>query len=202
VTDTNNDEPFDPDDRPKPTQPSVKAAEMFQRALEIQAAKASVEWEPKGKRIEYITIEIALMRGTYRKRLGCKRAGCRRACKRSPRVAEEPMGNRVMAARHSPAACSAGYGPETDPRLARQAPRLCSVILAFDPVRRHRVVAGSLRYESGSSPVSETATIVFRPHCQRDFRYDDGDRSTCRPRRTESSGRTPLRRRHGVSSRV
>jgi hypothetical protein len=35
---------------------------MFQRALEIQAARASVEWEPKGRRIEYITIEIALMR--------------------------------------------------------------------------------------------------------------------------------------------
>ena len=62
VTDTNSDEPFDPDDRPKPTQPSAKAAEMFQRALEIQTAKASVEWEPKGRRIEYITIEIALMR--------------------------------------------------------------------------------------------------------------------------------------------
>jgi hypothetical protein len=36
--------------------------ELFQRALEIQAAKGNVEWEPKGRRIEYITIEIALMR--------------------------------------------------------------------------------------------------------------------------------------------
>jgi hypothetical protein len=57
-----SDEFFDPGDGPRPTQPSAKAAEMFQRALEIQAAKASVEWEPKGKRIEYITLEIALMR--------------------------------------------------------------------------------------------------------------------------------------------
>jgi hypothetical protein len=57
-----SDELFDPGDGPRPTQPSAKAAEMFQRALEIQAAKASVEWEPKGKRIEYITLEIALMR--------------------------------------------------------------------------------------------------------------------------------------------
>jgi hypothetical protein len=62
VTDTNGNEPLHPDHRPRPAQPSAKAAEMFQRALEIQAAKASVEWEPKGKRIEYITIEIALMR--------------------------------------------------------------------------------------------------------------------------------------------
>jgi hypothetical protein len=62
VTDTNTDESFDSDDGPKPTQPSATAAEMFQRALEIQAAKASVEWEPKGRRIEYITIEIGLMR--------------------------------------------------------------------------------------------------------------------------------------------
>jgi len=44
------------------THPSAKAVELFQRALEIQTAKASVEWEPKGRRIEYITIEIALMR--------------------------------------------------------------------------------------------------------------------------------------------
>ena len=62
MTDTSSDEPFDPADGPKPTQPSAKAVEIFQRALEIQAAKASVEGEPKGRRIEYITMEIALMR--------------------------------------------------------------------------------------------------------------------------------------------
>jgi hypothetical protein len=62
VTDTNSDEPFDAQERPHPTQPSAKAVELFQRALEIQAAKASLEWEPKGRRIEYITTEIALMR--------------------------------------------------------------------------------------------------------------------------------------------
>jgi hypothetical protein len=47
---------------PQSTHPSPKAVELFQRALEIQAAKASVEREPKGRRNEYITIEIALMR--------------------------------------------------------------------------------------------------------------------------------------------
>jgi hypothetical protein len=31
-------------------------------ALEIQAAEAIGEWEPKGKRLEYIDIDIALMR--------------------------------------------------------------------------------------------------------------------------------------------
>lgn len=62
MTDNNNDEPFDPDEGPRPTHPTAKAVEMFQCALEIQAANASVEWEPKGRRIEYLTIEIALMR--------------------------------------------------------------------------------------------------------------------------------------------
>jgi hypothetical protein len=33
-----------------------------QRALEIQAAQATAEWEPKGRRLEYIDIDIALMR--------------------------------------------------------------------------------------------------------------------------------------------
>ena len=56
MTDTNGDEPFGPDDR---LQPSTRAIEMFKRGLEIQADKASIEWEPKGKRIEYLTIEIA-----------------------------------------------------------------------------------------------------------------------------------------------
>jgi hypothetical protein len=49
-------------DRKGEYQPSTKAIEMFQRALEIRSAKANVEWEPNGRRIEYITIEIALMR--------------------------------------------------------------------------------------------------------------------------------------------
>ena len=42
--------------------PSAKAVELFQRALQIQAAEASGEWEPKGRRLEYIDIDIALMR--------------------------------------------------------------------------------------------------------------------------------------------
>jgi hypothetical protein len=62
VIDTSSDEAFDRDDPLRPTQPSAKAIEMFQRAIEIRAAKANVEWEPKGRRNEYITIEIALMR--------------------------------------------------------------------------------------------------------------------------------------------
>ena len=62
MTDTNGDEPFGSDDRLQSTQPSTRAIEMFKRGLEIQADKASIEWEPKGKRIEYLTIEIALMR--------------------------------------------------------------------------------------------------------------------------------------------
>ena len=44
------------------THPSAKAVELFQRALEIQAAEATGEWEPKGRRLEYIDIDIALMR--------------------------------------------------------------------------------------------------------------------------------------------
>jgi hypothetical protein len=47
---------------PQPTHPSAKAVELFQRALEIQAAEATVEWEPKGRGLEYIDIDIALMR--------------------------------------------------------------------------------------------------------------------------------------------
>jgi regulator of protease activity HflC (stomatin/prohibitin superfamily) len=62
VTDTSSNEPLDGDDAPRATQPSTTAIEMFQRALEIRAAKANIDWEPNGRRIEYITIEIALMR--------------------------------------------------------------------------------------------------------------------------------------------
>ena len=47
---------------PQPTHPSAKAVELFQRALEIQAAEATREWEPNGRRLEYIDIDIALMR--------------------------------------------------------------------------------------------------------------------------------------------
>jgi hypothetical protein len=42
--------------------PSKKAVAMFQRALEIQAAKADEKREPEGRRNEYIAIDIALMR--------------------------------------------------------------------------------------------------------------------------------------------
>ncbi len=42
--------------------PSAKAVELFQRALEIQAAEATEKREPEGRRNEYIAIEIALMR--------------------------------------------------------------------------------------------------------------------------------------------
>jgi|RhiMetdeSRZDD1v2_1073273.scaffolds.fasta_scaffold52451_3 hypothetical protein len=44
------------------THPSAKAVELFQRALEIQAAGATDKWEPDGRRNEYIAIDIALMR--------------------------------------------------------------------------------------------------------------------------------------------
>jgi hypothetical protein len=62
VTDNNTDEALDPDDMPQRTQPSAKAVEMFQRALEIQAAEATGKWEPEGRRLEYIDIDVALMR--------------------------------------------------------------------------------------------------------------------------------------------
>src|SRR4030081_1275390 len=55
----NDPEPPNPH-LPQPTHPSAKAVELFRRALEIQAAEASGEWEPKGRRLEYI--DIALMR--------------------------------------------------------------------------------------------------------------------------------------------
>jgi hypothetical protein len=45
------------------SQPSPKAVELFRRALTIQAAGAAAQkWEPAGRRIEYIGIDIALMR--------------------------------------------------------------------------------------------------------------------------------------------
>jgi hypothetical protein len=44
------------------TRPSATAVELFQRALEIQAAQATEMREPEGRRNEYIAIDIALMR--------------------------------------------------------------------------------------------------------------------------------------------
>jgi hypothetical protein len=55
-------EPPSPEDVPQPTHPSPKAVELFQRALELQAAEATGNWEPEGRRLEYIDIDIALMR--------------------------------------------------------------------------------------------------------------------------------------------
>ena len=60
MTDNNTDEALDPDDLPQSTHPSPKAVELFQRALEIEAAGATGKWEPEGRRLEYI--DIALMR--------------------------------------------------------------------------------------------------------------------------------------------
>ena len=51
-----------PENVPQLTHVSPKAVELFQRALEIEAAGADGEWEPEGKRREYIDIDIALMR--------------------------------------------------------------------------------------------------------------------------------------------
>jgi hypothetical protein len=62
VTNTSSDETLDGDGAPRTAHPSITAIEMFRRALEIRAAKANIEWEPNGRRIEYLTIEIALMR--------------------------------------------------------------------------------------------------------------------------------------------
>jgi hypothetical protein len=49
-------------DAPQPLHPSAKAVKLFQRALEIEAAGATGKWEPEGRRLEYIHIDIALMR--------------------------------------------------------------------------------------------------------------------------------------------
>ena len=73
--------------------PSAKAVELFQRALEIQTDEATKKREPEGRRNEYIAIEIALMRGTSRKRLGCKCAGRRRECGRAAGVGNKSVGN-------------------------------------------------------------------------------------------------------------
>jgi hypothetical protein len=51
-----------PEDVPQLTHLSPKAVELFQRALEIEAAGATGKWEPEGRRLEYIDIDIALMR--------------------------------------------------------------------------------------------------------------------------------------------
>ena len=56
-----NPEPL-PEDVPQLTHLSPKAVELFQRALEIEAAGATGKWEPEGRRLEYIDIDIALMR--------------------------------------------------------------------------------------------------------------------------------------------
>jgi hypothetical protein len=51
------------EEQPAPIHPSPTAVKLFQRALAIQAAgTAAQKWEPEGKRIEYIGIDIALMR--------------------------------------------------------------------------------------------------------------------------------------------
>ena len=57
-----NPEPPSPEDVPQSTHLSPKAVELFQRALEIEAAGATGKWEPEGRRLEYIDIDIALMR--------------------------------------------------------------------------------------------------------------------------------------------
>ena len=62
MTDNNTDEALDPDDLPQSTHPSPKAVELFRRALEIEAAGATGKWEPEGRRLEYLDIDIALMR--------------------------------------------------------------------------------------------------------------------------------------------
>ena len=50
-------------DPPHPTHPTPKAVELFQRALQIQATgQAFGKWEPEGRRLEYIGIDIAFMR--------------------------------------------------------------------------------------------------------------------------------------------
>jgi hypothetical protein len=55
-----NSEPSSPA-APQSTHPSPKAVELFQRALEIEAAGATGKWEPEGRRLEYLDIDIALM---------------------------------------------------------------------------------------------------------------------------------------------
>ena len=57
-----NPEPHSPEDVPQSTHLSPKAVELFLRALEIEAAGATGKWEPEGRRLEYIDIDIALMR--------------------------------------------------------------------------------------------------------------------------------------------
>ena len=57
-----NPEPPNPDDVPQSTHPSPEAVELFRRALEIEAAGATGKWEPEGRRLEYLDIDIALMR--------------------------------------------------------------------------------------------------------------------------------------------
>ena len=49
-----------PENVPQLTHVSPKAVELFQRALEIEAAGAAGKWKPEGRRLEYI--DIALMR--------------------------------------------------------------------------------------------------------------------------------------------
>jgi len=56
-----NPEPL-PENVPQLTHLGPKAVELFRRALEIEAAGAVGKWEPGGRRLEYIDIDIALMR--------------------------------------------------------------------------------------------------------------------------------------------
>jgi hypothetical protein len=82
---------------PQSTHPSPKAVELFQRALEIEAAGATGKWEPEGRRLEYLDIDIALMRGTWARLLECERAAGRRECRRPPSMGKEPPTHRVLA---------------------------------------------------------------------------------------------------------
>ncbi len=62
--------------------PSAKAVELFQRALEIQAAEATEKRGAGGKKERIHRHRHRVDAGTSRKRLGCKCAGRRRECGR------------------------------------------------------------------------------------------------------------------------
>ena len=82
---------------PQSTHPSPKAVELFQRALEIEAAGATGKWEPEGRRLEYIDIDIALMRELERGFWNVSVAAGRRECGRPPSMGKKPPKHRVVA---------------------------------------------------------------------------------------------------------
>ena len=86
-----------PENVPQLTHLGPKAVELFQRALEIEAAGAAGKWEPEGRRLEYIDIDIALMRELGQGYWGVSVLDVHEKCGRPPGTGKKLPKHRVVA---------------------------------------------------------------------------------------------------------